>query len=285
MAPKSCSLKTSFFAFDFFNICGHHILDYASPTYVKIWGSWFTKWHKFLNRQEDERVCNLWGNMDIVVTTTFGRLWCLLGGGEARGASISLALHSGCPVREEKRIRMCSEAHTCRGRSKPPCNCLSPMKSMKVKPECINSVQVVQADGKVISICMDPTKQIDFSLCQNSKFGSCRVKNRQDGPMSIAVNLSPSNHVPVHAAFNTVADRKEANIIQRAKDKLAWKICYNPQGQNRLGQNVLVEMNGGTLQDRLGDPDSSTCLLQLHDKPSNRKRLLALQGCCLCLVH
>jgi hypothetical protein len=181
---------------------------------------------------------------------------------------------------------MCSEAHTCRGRSKPPCNCLSPMKSMKVKPECINSVQVVQADGKVISICMDPTKQIDFSLCQNSKFGSCRVKNRQDGPMSIAVNLSPSNHVPVHAAFNTVADRKEANIIQRAKDKLAWKICYNPQGQNRLGQNVVVEMNGGTLQDRLGDPDSSTCLLQLHDKPSNRKRLLALQGCCcLYLVH
>ncbi|CAK9855027.1 unnamed protein product [Sphagnum jensenii] len=137
------------------------------------------------------------------------------------------------------------------------------MKSMKVKPECINSVQVVQADGKVISICMDPTKQIDFSLCQNSKFGSCRVKNRQDGPMSIAVNLSPSNHVPVHAAFNTVADRKEANIIQRAKDKLAWKICYNPQGQNRLGQNVLVEMNGGTLQDRLGDPDSSTCVPNL----------------------
>ncbi|CAK9875973.1 unnamed protein product [Sphagnum jensenii] len=154
------------------------------------------------------------------------------------------------------------------------------MKSMKVKPECINSVQVVQADGKVISICMDPTKQIDFSLCQNSKFGSCRVKNRQDGPMSIAVNLSPSNHVPVHAAFNTVADRKEANIIQRAKDKLAWKICYNPQRQNRLGQNVLVEMNGGTLQDRLGDPDSSTCLLQLHDKPSNRNRCSQPQDCC-----
>ncbi len=190
-----------------------------------------------------------------------------------------------CPVREEKRIRMCSEAHTCRGRSKPPCNRLSPIKFVKVKPECINNVQVVQADGKVISICMDPTKQIDFSLCQNSKFGSCHVKNRQDGPMSIAVNLSPSNHVPVHAVFNTVADRKEANIIQRAKDKLAWKICCNPQGQNGLGQNVLVEMNGGTLQDRLGDPDSSTCLLQLHDKPSNLNRLLALQGCCLYLVH
>jgi hypothetical protein len=36
MAPKSCNLKQIFFAFDFFYTCGHRILDYASPAYVKI---------------------------------------------------------------------------------------------------------------------------------------------------------------------------------------------------------------------------------------------------------
>jgi hypothetical protein len=36
MALKSYSLKQIFFAFDFFNTCGHHIFDYASPAYVKI---------------------------------------------------------------------------------------------------------------------------------------------------------------------------------------------------------------------------------------------------------
>jgi hypothetical protein len=139
-----------------------------------------------------------------------------------------------------------------------------------VKAGCGN-IWVKQDGGKELTISMGPGKNTMISTdhqqggCASGNpkgitFSTC--KGGRDGPMSIVIHSSPKTSISVHPAFNSLADRKAAAVVQSVRDKMSYRI-HSPSN------NLRIKLVGDSLMDTLGEP-----------RPYNQKMLLKGGGRC-----